>query len=402
MGVLKKEISTEIFENVLNDCIKKVEGVSDDDWEDIVERYNLDIHRDVLRKSVSAPLGAYPVYNFMKSKIISKVDDNEILNEIEEKKRELEKERKKLQTVKIEYNKILREQSRKELFYENISETIERLPSPEFKQIQYSENTNGEYLLAWADVHYGADFVSENNRYSRAECKRRFEFLSAWITNKCVEQKIKKLSIIGLGDDIQGILRLSDIKINDIPVVEAVVEISRLIAGFLNEVSKVVEIEYYHTMASNHSQTRPLTGKPDLIREDLEFIIGNYIKDLTLNNERINIILSDKDYHSFVLGGQNILALHGHQIKNLKNSIKDYSMLHRKFYDLVLLGHLHGGQQFSASESKNGNAEIVLVPSFVGSDPYSDSLKVGSKAMAKLYKIQEGCGITENYSIILN
>ena len=42
MGNIRKGISEDIFEKVLNDCINKAEGVSDDDWEDIVERYDLD------------------------------------------------------------------------------------------------------------------------------------------------------------------------------------------------------------------------------------------------------------------------------------------------------------------------------------------------------------------------
>lgn len=394
-------LSEEKFEQVLMACIDKVEKNSDKDWQDIVEEFDLQIHRDVLRKAISAPMGAYPVYKFLMKKAESNINESEIIQEIEEKRLELAKERKKIQAVKVEYNKLIRDDSRRELLYENIADTIERLPLPKFETIEYKPGS-GEYLLSWADIHYGATFVSENNKYSREECKKRFEYLSSWVINKCRNQGVSKLTIVGLGDDIQGILRISDVKINDIPVVESVVEISRLIACFLNEVSKVVEVKYYHTMASNHSQTRPLTGKPDLIKEDLEFIIGNYIKDLTLNNHRIDVVLTDKDYHSFTLGGQNILALHGHQVKNLKSSIKDYSLLHRKFYDIILLGHLHGGQHFSASESENGNTEVVLVPSFVGSDPYADSLKVGSKAMAKLYKIEVGCGITENYSIILN
>ena len=114
-------------------------------------------------------------------------------------------------------------------------------------------------------------------------------------------------------------LRISDVKINDIPVVECVVQVSRLIAQMLNKISKVTYITYYHTMASNHSQTRPLNSKQLLAEEDLEVIIGNYIKDMLRDNKRIKVILSNKDYNSIQLVGQNILMLHGHQIKNIES-----------------------------------------------------------------------------------
>jgi len=219
----------------------------------------------------------------------------------------------------------------------------------------------------------------------------------------CIDKNITKLNVSSLGDDIQGLLRLSDIQLNKIPVVEAVVEISRIIATLLNEISKVTTITYRHCMSSNHSQWRPITGKADLVKEDMEVIIGNYIKDLVSDNDRIEVILSKTDYVTFKLAGQNIIQLHGHQCrKGVKNIVKDYSSLHREFYDIALVGHLHAGNQVSVGESDNGNTEVIIVPSLVGSDPYSDSLGCGSKSMAKLYKLEENCGITENYTIILN
>lgn len=334
-------------------------------------------------------------------KALNNRDENEILKEIEEKRLELEKSRVKLRTEKIEYNRNLRLDSRQELLYENIKDTKDRLPLPNFKDIPV-KNIEGSYFLCWTDLHYGADFISENNIYSREECKRRLEKLAYKVKQMCFENRIDNLYIAGLSDDIQGLLRISDVKINDIPVVESVVEVSRLIASILNSISEVTNITYYHTMASNHSQTRPITGKSDLIKEDLEVIIGNYIQDLLTNNERIKVVLSEKDYHSITIEGQNILLMHGHQTKSIKDTIKNYSMLHRKFYDLAFIGHYHSGQQMSVGESDNGNTEMFVIPSIVGSDPYSDSLKVGAKSMAKMFKIEKGNGVTENYTFVLN
>lgn len=331
------------------------------------------------------------------------VSESDVLADIEAKKEELIKERMKLQTAKIEYNRNLRKDSRFEMFYENIRDAKDRLPLPEFEE---NDNFNfsicGEYVLTLADIHYGAFFDSENNSYSRDEVKKRFEHLIFELKSLIKRNEIRKITVLELGDTIQGMLRLSDIKLNDIPVVDSVVEVSRLIATFLNELSRYVYIEYRHIMASNHSQNRYLGTKAnEMPNEDMERVIGNYIKDLVSDNNRIKVVLSDKDYDSFEICGQNILTLHGHQVRGVNNIIKDYSMLHRKFYDICFVAHFHGGKQFSVGEG-NGNTEVVVCPSFIGSDPYSDSLKLGSKAMCKLFKIEEKRGITENYSIILN
>ena len=197
-------------------------------------------------------------------------------------------------------------------------------------------------------------------------------------------------------------LRISDVTLNDIPVVDAVVEVSRLIATFLNELSKYTTIEYRHVLSGNHGQNRYLNTKAnEMPCEDMERIIGNYIKDLVSNNDRIKVVLSKKDYDSFEICRQNILALHGWQVKNIENSIKDYSMLHRKFYDICFLAHFHAGKTISVGEL-NGDTKVIVCSGFIGSDPYSDKLKKGTKGKCELFKIEENLGITETYTIILN
>jgi hypothetical protein len=360
--------------------------------------YGIEVNSSEARKRMYGLRDFFANFN---EEELNNITEDETLLELEAKRVEIEKERKKLQATKIEYNRNLRVESRQELLYENIRDEKERLPLPIFEE-RYHCDKGSEYLLAFTDVHYGADFVSENNVYNREETKKRFELIVSRTKQMCREKHISHLNICDLGDDIQGLLRISDVQINDIPVVQAVVEVARLIATTLNEISKVADITYYHTMASNHSQTRPITGKADLIKEDLEYLIGNYISDLLSENDKVKVVISDKDYHSIQLARQQVIMLHGHQVKDTKNAIRDYSMLHRVFYDIAFVGHFHAGQQMSVGESENGNTEIYVVPSFVGSDPYSDSLKKGSKAMCKLFKIEEGNGVTENYTIVLN
>ena len=397
MELLKRETESD-FEYKIRLCNAKLNKEIDLDWIEIVQLLGLSCSSDHLRKLA---YGYKECADYISQSKEDNITDNEVLKLIEEKRVALEIERIKLQTTKLEYNRNLRIDSRQELLYENIKDAQERIPLPNFQDIPL-EYIEGSYVLCWTDLHYGAKFVSENNSYSREECKRRLEYLASKVKNMCVEKGIGNLHICGLSDDIQGLLRITDVKINDIPVVESVVEVSRLLASILSSISEKTNITYYHTMASNHSQTRPITGKADLIKEDLEVIIGNYIQDLVSDNDRIEVVLSKKDYHSIQIEGQNILLMHGHQTKSIKDIIKDYSMLHRRFYDIAFIGHYHGGQTISTGESVNGNTEIFVIPSIVGSDPYSDSLKVGAKSMAKMFKLEKGNGIVENYTFVLN
>lgn len=337
--------------------------------------------------------------------------NSDILIELEEKRadielktRELIKERKKLQATRVEPNRNLTHEARFELFYENIKDEIVKLPLPVFREIQASNTYRySEDVQVITDIHYGARFKSHNNEYSTEICKERFNILLAETIDYCLKNNLTKLNILELGDSVQGMIRMTDIKLNEIPVVQAVVEISRIIANYLNQLSKYVYIDYYHTMQSNHSQTRPLGSKAsELATEDVELIIGNYIKDLLSDNDRITVNLSDRDYFSLNICGYDAIGLHGHQVKNIKSVIKDYSLLHRKFYQYAFLGHFHGGQTLSVAEGIDNSIEVLVSPSFIGSDAYSDSLMVGSKSMSRIYKFEENKGLVQTTNIILN
>lgn len=333
------------------------------------------------------------------------IDSNTQLKELDEKIEKLRKERIKLQTANIERGRVDRNQSRQEMYYEYVGSTCTSLPLPEFQPLFNESENSLEYIITLADLHYGAKFISENNEYSPEIAKERFELLTGYIINFIQKHHIKKLHIVSLGDMLQGILRVNDLKINDSTVVKATVEISRLIALFLRDLSIYSKIEYYHTPSANHTQLRPLgTKASEIADEDLEYLIGNYIKDLCSNNVRISVHLAEegKQYIEIPIMGNEVIAMHGHQLKNIENSIRDLSMMRRSFIDYLLLGHYHSGKELPSFEGCCNDTEILVSPSFVGSDPYSDSIMKGSKAAVKIYGFSSIYGHIETYKFILN
>ena len=331
--------------------------------------------------------------------------ESSLLEEIKEQRRELEKEKIQIQTANIERNRINRAESRHKMYYQYVGTAIQSLPMPDFRPLYSDCENKVEYLVTLADVHYGAKFKSENNEYSPDIARERFEYLSARIVSFIQSHKLRRIHIVSLGDLVQGVLRVSDLKINDSSVVKAVVEISRLVALFLNEISAYVMVEYYHSPTANHTQIRPLgTKASEIADEDLEYVIGNYIKDLCANNDRIIVHLADegKQYIKIPIFDYEIVAMHGHQIKNIETSVRDMSMLKRTFIDYLILGHFHNGKEIPSFESSCYDTEVLVSPSFIGSDPYSDSIMKGAKASVKIYGFDDIYGHNETHKIILN
>ena len=343
------------------------------------------------------------VFNANTDKLIG---DGQHLDKIQEATRELEKARQKLYVTKIEATRNLRQESRFELFYENIRKTIEALPMPQLviNKSLYVDN-NKEYLLCLADIQAGAKFEIPTNEYSLLICEDRFNHLLNTVVDYIQLNNIAKLNVVGLGDSVQGILRLTDLKLNETSVVEATVTVSRMIACFLNQLSAYCHVEYFHTPTSNHSQTRPLGSKAsELACEDMEYVIGNYIADMLIGNNRVNVHLNNNyDYIEIPIFDFNVMALHGHTIKNLDTALRDLSATHRKLIDYIIVGHWHNGKVIPGNEHDSHDTEVLMCPSFQGTNPYAFyKLGLSSKAACKIFVFDKKYGCTGTEKFILN
>lgn len=369
----------------INDIVNKELGIDEDKWRD----------ESSFRKRYQAAKKFY-------DGCFSKMESDEYSDKLEEQRREIEKQRQKLYATKTEYTRQVRQQSRFELFYENVANEINALDVPEFISLDYSAN-NKEYILSIADIHAGANFVIETNEYSFEEVTRRFEKLLNDTVCFIKEHQLGRIKVLCLGDDIQGILRLSDLQLNESSVVKATVFVAKTIASFLNELSKHCYIDYYHCPTSNHSQTRPLgTKASEIASEDVEYIICNYIKDVLINNNRIIVNTNfGYEYIEIPIFDFKTIAMHGHTIKNIDSVLKDLTYHKKTFYTTVFLAHYHAARMGVVGEMSDTDCEVIVCPSFIGSCPYSNSLLKGAKPSCCIFGYDEKYGHTETYKIFL-
>lgn len=400
-------LTTETYEQLLADCSNKVQKISDLDWSEICDKYNLDFNPDTIRKGSQPPLvGSAFVseyYKWKESQRDSGIKEDSYFKELQVQRRQLEKERQKLYATKTEYSRQVRQQSRFELFYENVAGELNEYDVPEFIGLNYSEQIKS-YILSIADIHAGANFITETNEYSFDEVTKRFNKLFNDVVFFVKEKNINNLKVLCLGDDIQGILRLSDLQLNESSVVKATVFVAKTIAHFLNELSAYCYIDYYHCPTSNHSQSRPLgTKASEIASEDVEYVICNYIKDVLVNNNRISVHTNfGYEYIEIPIFDFKTIAMHGHTINNIDNALKDLTYHKKTFYTTVFLAHYHASKMGTVGEMSDTDCEVIVCPSFVGSCPYSDKLMKGAKPSCCIYGYDEKYGHIETYKIFLN
>ena len=308
---------------------------------------------------------------------------------------------------RLAYFRELRQDSRFERFYKNIAAAIEKvgkLEVPIFLNPVQTKKQDKQYVVGLADLHLGAAFSAINNKYNIEIANKRIEDSANYIKDFVLEKGLSEITVLSLGDMIQGMLRTSDLKLNEKDVVDAFVIAERLLAGFLNSLSKYCKVKFIQVCYSNHEQPRYLGTKAnELAGEDMGKILFAYLQDVLALNERVEIIGdTEKDYYEFKIFDFECFAEHGHQIKSIADANKNLTNRHRKFYDYVFLAHSHSTKEFITAEGLHHDVETLVLPSLIGSDPYADKLMVGSKAAIKIFGFDKKYGHTESYKYILN
>lgn len=325
------------------------------------------------------------------------------LEQIKEEKRNIIKERNKLQTEKIEYNKWLRENARDELITEkivNAINNIDKIEIPENIGIQF--NKKG-YILTIADLHYGKEFTINGlfgeilNEYSPEICERRLWELSNKVINIIKRENIPYLHIYNLADNIDGILRVSQLMKLRYGVVDATIKVAELLSNWLNEISKYTNVKYYMCKDGNHDQLRMLDQPKGTFSEDnMNKIVFSFIKERLKNNPNFEIVDQHTDMIFDQVCGYNILACHG-EVKNMTKALSEYSSIYNIKIDVLMAGHKH----HSAQEDAGIDSEVINVPSIIGIDDYSMKLRKTSNPAAKMFVFEEGLGKTVEYTFKL-
>ena len=213
----------------------------------------------------------------------------------------------------------------------------------------------------------------------------------------CMDNKIKKLKILNLGDNIHGILRVNDLRMNQSGVVAATIEVAQMIGQFLKTIAQSIpRIEYQHVPESNHTQIRPLgTKASEIASEDVEYIITEFLKVMFSNSSCVKIYSSVGDtFISIPLFDFFTVAKHGHDIKNVETANKDLAYTIGIDVDYLFLGHFHNTREYSVgiNPAIGVDRKTFLCPSIMGSDPYSDKILRGSCPGAELFEFNKNNG----------
>ncbi|MEG0899393.1 MAG: hypothetical protein RSD67_02420 [Oscillospiraceae bacterium] len=330
-----------------------------------------------------------------------KYDDVEFAKEIEQLKFELLKERKKLQTVNLEYHQNARAEGRFELFLELIETAINNLRPIVIKPTVYKENVDTETtgVLFISDAHYGRDvqlnglFGEVINSYDTKEFENRMWSLLSQVDNDSFEISYDKLDIIDCGDNIEGILRLGDSLTSlKTGVIQSAMQYAEFMATWVIEAHNRLGVPVtYKLTGGNHDTLRLLGSKPCFQNENIAKFICEHIR-LRIENSKLQSQLDTGDlpkikvceyndvlYQNYY--GINLVAYHG-DTKNMKEDIEFFENFYQIDIDILVGGHLHRNSSETIGVGYMGDRELIRLPSICGNDTFSKNIRRLSRAGA--------------------
>lgn len=315
----------------------------------------------------------------------------------------IRKERIKLQTEKLEYNRWLREDARDELITEKICEAVTALPSLDVPRYIEPVHNKRAYALIFGDEHYGAEFEIKGlfgdilNAYSPEIFEERMWDLFNQTVEIIQKENIDTLNVFSMGDFSDGCLRVSQLMKLRYGVVQGTIKYADFICNWLNELTKYARVKFQLTNG-NHTELRMLSQPKGTFTEDnMGKVVSEFIKVRLKDNDNFTFIENPTGYIYAQLACYTVLGIHG-EVKNMGKAIKEFSKTYNVPIDYLLAGHLH----HSRTEEIGMDSEVINVPSIVGVDPYALSLNKTSNASGKLLVFEQTRGKVCEYTLKLN
>lgn len=323
--------------------------------------------------------------------------DLQVQNMIEENKlllQEVKKEKQKLSDERVEFNRQIRQEARKESYADLVKRIICEDVEPINIPVHYTLfNGTTDLLCHLSDIHTGIEINNWKNVFNEDVLKRRIEkYTSDILDIRGLHQSQDCYLVIGeiLSGLIHNNLRLQ----NNMDLMEQFKYVSELISAMLVRLAYNFNHVYVYTTPGNHS--RVVARKEDALDgENMDVLLPFYLKAKMQNIDNISILDNtiEPEIAMFNIRGNNVFSAHGHK-DSPATVVQNFTMMFGIKPNIVLLGHRHTNGLTTVYDTK-----VIESGCVSGSDDYAVSIRktnkpeqtvsvIGDKGLICLYDIQ--------------
>lgn len=304
------------------------------------------------------------------------------------------KERQKLSDERVELNRQIRQEARKESYLDMVKRVICENTEPVNIPVHYTLfNSQSDLLCHLTDIHTGIEINNWKNTFNEIVLKERIEKYTSDILDIRGQHNSENCYLV-VGEVISGLIHNNLRLQNNMDLMEQFKYISELITAMLIRFSNNFNHVYVYTTLGNHS--RVVAKKEDsLDGENMDVLLPFYLKARLQNIKNIDICDNtvEPEIAMFNIRGNNIFSAHGHK-DSPTNVVQNFTMLFGIKPDIVLLGHRHLNGLSTVYDTK-----VIESGCVSGTDQYAISIRkanrpeqtvsvINDKGLLCLYDIQ--------------
>lgn len=392
-------LTEETYEQCLEDASKKVQNLNDMDWQEIIEKYDLPIHYDTLRKSQQpSPFGGAFIREYYINKMSnSNITEDNYLKELRLEKQEIKKEKQKLSDERTEFNRQIRMEARKESYLDMVKDVICSNVEP-IKLDNHNYKTfdsDTDLLCHLTDIHTGIEIDNYKNNFNQEVLKQRLLKYTTEILKIRNRHNSRNCHIV-IGEIVSGLIHNNLRLQNNMDLMEQFKYICELISAMLIKLSCEFNEVYVYTTPGNHSRISP-KKEDSLDGENMDILLPFYLKAKLQNLKNVKICENgyDPEIAVFNIRNTNIFAAHGHKDSPI-NVVQNFTMLFGIKPDIVLLGHRHSNALSTVFDTK-----VIESGSVSGTDNYALSIRKSTRPEQTVSVIDDN-GLVCIYDLQLN
>lgn len=373
------------------DLLKRKKTDENLEWQDVADfrsEFNGDLeHRDTVRK------GSKLLYEYIDAGWVNEpvaiendADNAELIK--------MRKEKIKLSDARVEYNRLIRQEARKESYADMVKRIICENVEPINIPVHYTLfNSSTDLLVHLTDIHTGIEIHNWKNDFDEDILKKRIEKFTSDILDIRGMYESENCYLV-IGEILSGIIHNNLRLQNNMDLMEQFKYVSELISAMLIRLANHFNHIYVYTTPGNHSRISP--KKEDALDgENMDILLPFYLKARMQNIENITICDNtiEPEIAMFNIRGNNVFAAHGHK-DSPSNVVQNFTMMFNIKPDIVLLGHRHTNGLTTVYDTK-----VIESGCCSGSDNYAVSIRkvnkpeqtvsiIGKNGLICLYDIQ--------------
>ena len=352
------------------DLLKRKQTDDTVEWQDVADfrsEYVGDLeHRDTVRK------GSKLLYEYIDAGWVNEPKDN--ITSDSSELIAMRKERIKLSDARVDYNRLIRQEARKESYADMVKNIICQNVEPINIPVHYTLfNSTTDLLCHLTDIHTGIEIHNWKNDFDEDILKHRIEKFTSDIIDIRGQHGSENCYLV-IGEILSGLIH-SNLRLqNNMDLMEQFKYISELISAMLIRMANHFNHIYVYVTPGNHSRVSPKKEEA-LDGENMDVLLPFYLKARLQNIENISICDNniEPEIAMFNIRGNNVFAAHGHK-DNPSSVVQNFTMLFGIKPDIVLLGHRHTNGLTTVYDTK-----VIESGCVSGTDQFAMSIRKANR-----------------------